>query len=204
MSVFKRLFPPLVAAGALFVATAAAAAPVIGQPAPAFQPKDANGGAVSLAQFRGKTVVLEWTNSGCPFVQHAYKSGVMPELQRRAAKDGVVWLTVFSSAPGKQGYMQPGGVGAWKAQMAASPADVVLDPAGAVGRTYAAKTTPHMFIVGPKGDLVYMGGLDDKPSTDPADAETAHNYVQAALDDLKAGRSVRTAATRPYGCAVKY
>jgi hypothetical protein len=125
-------------------------------------------------------------------------------LQRRAAKDGVVWLTVFSSAPGKQGYMQPGGVGAWKAQVDASPADVVLDPAGAVGRTYDAKTTPHIFIVGPKGDLVYMGGLDDKPSTDPADAKAAHNYVQAALDDLKAGRPVRNAATRPYGCAVKY
>jgi peroxiredoxin len=198
------LLPPLVAAGVAFAATGAGAAPAIGQPAPAFQATGADGRPVSLAEFRGKPVVLEWTNSGCPYVQHAYKSGVMPELQRQAAKDGVVWLTVFSSAPGKQGYMEGSGVGAWKAQMDASPAGVVLDPAGKVGRTYEAKTTPHMFIVDPKGTLVYMGGLDNDPSTKPADAKTAHNYVRAALDDMKAGKPVRESVTRPYGCSVKY
>jgi hypothetical protein len=199
----RRLLPALAAAAAL-AATPALAEPVIGRPAPAFQAKDAQGQTRDLAQFRGKPLVLEWTNRGCPYVQHAYKSGVMPELQRQAAKEGVVWLTVVSSAPGKQGYLQPAEVGAWKAQFGASPADVLLDPAGAVGRAYDAKTTPHMFIVDPKGTLVYMGGLDDKPSTNPADAKTAHNYVRAALDDLKAGRPVHDAVTRPYGCSVKY
>lgn len=199
----RRLFFA-VAVSTVLAASSAAAAPVVGQAAPAFQSKAADGQTRSLAEFRGKAVVLEWTNDGCPYVQHAYKSGVMPELQRQAAKDGVVWLTVFSSAPGKQGYMEPAGVGAWKAKSGASPADVLLDPAGTVGRTYEAKTTPHIFIVDPKGTLVYMGGLDDRPSTDPADAKTAHNYVRAALDDLTAGKPVRDAVTRPYGCAVKY
>lgn len=204
MSPARSLVSSLVVASLVLAATAAAADPTIGQPAPAFQAKDGSGRPVSLAQFRGKPVVLEWTNSGCPYVQHAYKSGVMPALQRSAEKDGVVWLTVFSSAAGKQGYMTAADVGAWKTQTDASPTDVVLDSAGAVGRTYAAKTTPHMFIVDPQGTLVYMGGLDDKPSTKPADAKAAHNYVRAALDDMKAGRPVRAAVTRPYGCAVKY
>lgn len=204
MFAFKSLLPPLVAVGLVSAAASASAAPVIGQPAPAFEAKDGSGKPVNLGDYRGKPVVLEWTNSGCPYVQHAYKSGVMPELQRQAAKEGVVWLTVFSSAPGKQGYMQEGELGAWKQQMDASPADVVLDPSGTVGRTYAAKTTPHMFVVDAKGTLVYMGGLDDKPSTRPDDARTAHNFVRAALDDVKAGRPVRNAVTRPYGCAVKY
>jgi hypothetical protein len=203
MSASRSLVPAFAAAAALACAPALAA-PTVGQPAPAFQAKDGGGETRSLAQFQGRTVVLEWTNSGCPYVQHAYRSGVMPELQRQAAKDGVVWLTVFSSAPGKQGYMEPGGVGAWKTQMGASPADVLLDSSGTVGRAYEAKTTPHIFVVDGKGTLVYMGGLDDKPSTNPADAKTAHNYVRAALDAVKAGQPVRDAVTRPYGCSVKY
>jgi hypothetical protein len=203
MLAFRCLLPAIAAAGVAFAA-AAATGPTVGQPAPAFQAKDSDGQTRSLTEFRGKPVVLEWTNNGCPYVRHAYQSGVMPGLQRQAAKDGVVWLTVISSAPGKQGYLQPGGVGAWKAQSGASPAYVLLDPAGTVGRAYEAKTTPHMFVVDPKGTLVYMGGFDDKPSTNPADAKTAHNYVQAALDDVKAGKPVRDAVTRPYGCSVKY
>jgi hypothetical protein len=200
----RRLPALAAAAAAAFAAGSALAEPVIGRPAPVFQAKDADGQTRDLAQFRGKPVVLEWTNSGCPYVQHAYKSGVMPELQRLAAKEGVVWLTVVSSAPGKQGYMQPGDVTAWKAKFDAAPAHVLLDPQGALGRTYDAKTTPHIFIVDSKGTLVYMGGLDDKPSTDPADARTAHNFVRAALDDMKAGKPVSPAVTRPYGCSVKY
>jgi peroxiredoxin len=196
--------PLVLALTAALSATAAAASPMVGQPAPAFQAKDAEGRTRSLAEFRGKTVVLEWTNRGCPFVQHAYKSGIMPELQHEAAREGVVWLTVISSAPGKQGYLQPAEVSAWKAQAGAAPTDVLLDPGGAVGRLYEAKATPHMFIVDPKGRLAYMGGFDDKASTDPADAKTAHNYVRAALEDLRAGRPVRDAVTRPYGCSVKY
>lgn len=200
----RSLLPVCAAAGLALAAIPAVAAPAVGQPAPAFQARDAGGQTRSLDQFRGKAVVLEWTNNGCPYVQHAYKSGVMPALQRQAAKDGVVWLTVVSSAPGKQGYMEPAGVPAWKAQTGAAPADVLLDPAGKVGRTYGAKTTPHMFVIDAKGTLIYMGGLDDKPSTHAEDAKTAHNYVRAALDDLKAGKPVRDAVTRPYGCAVKY
>ena len=200
----RSLLPVFAAAGLALAAIPAVAAPTVGQPAPAFQTRDANGQTRSLDQFRGKAVVLEWTNSGCPYVQHAYKSGVMPALQRQAAKDGVVWLTVVSSAPGKQGYMEAAGVPAWKAQTGAAPADVLLDPAGKVGRTYGAKTTPHMFVVDAKGTLIYMGGFDDKPSTHAEDAKTAHNYVRAALDDLKTGKPVRDAVTRPYGCAVKY
>jgi peroxiredoxin len=198
------LFPALAAAVLVAAVGAARAEPVVGQPAPEFRAKDAEGQTRTLAQFRGKAVVLEWTNDGCPYVQHAYRSGVMPALQRRAAKDGVVWLTVFSSAPGKQGFMAADGVRAWKARFDGSPADVLLDPAGAVGRAYKAKTTPHMFIVDPRGRLAYMGGFDDTPSTKPGDAKAAHNYINAALDDLKAGRPVRDAVTRPYGCAVKY
>jgi len=199
-----KMVAPIAAAVVAFAAVPALAAPTVGQPAPAFQVKDASGQTRSLDQFRGKPVVLEWTNSGCPYVEHAYDSGVMPALQRQAAKDGVVWLTVVSSAPGKQGYMEPAGVPAWKAQTKADPAHVLLDSAGKVGRAYEAKTTPHMYIVDPRGTLIYMGGLDDKPSTKPEDAKTAHNYVRAALDDLKAGKPVQDAVTRPYGCAVKY
>jgi hypothetical protein len=197
-------FVSTLVACATLAASAASAAPMVGQPAPAMQAKDADGRVRSLAEFRGKTVVLEWTNRGCPYVQHAYNSGVMPELQRWAAKNGVVWLSVISSAPGKQGYLQPAEVRGWKAETGAAPAAVLLDPQGAVGRAYEAKTTPHMFIVDPKGTLAYMGGIDDKVSTNPADAKSAHNYVRAALDDLRAGRPVRDAVTRPYGCSVKY
>lgn len=199
-----HLIPVLAATAAALAAGVAFAEPIVGKPAPEFQAKDAEGRTRTLSQFRGKPVVLEWTNSGCPYVRHAYQSGVMPELQRRAAKDGMVWLTVFSSAPGKQGYMEPSGVSAWKAQLGGAPTDVLLDSAGAVGRSYEAKTTPHMFIVDAKGTLVYMGGFDDKPSTNPADAKTAHNYVRAALDEVKAGQPVRQPVTRPYGCGVKY
>lgn len=193
-----------IAASVVAISAPAFAAPVIGQPAPAFQVKDADGKTRSLAEFKGKTVVLEWTNEGCPYVQKHYNSGNMQGLQRQAAKDGAVWLTIISSAPGTQGYKEPAEAKAWKTKVKAAPTAILLDPDGKVGRAYDAKTTPHMYIVDKAGTLVYMGGIDDKPTADPASLKGAKNYVLAALADVKAGRAVAQAATKPYGCSVKY
>lgn len=176
----------------------------VGAPAPDFQARDAAGKPVGLAGLRGRTVVLEWTNNGCPFVRHMYASGVMQRLQRQAAADGVAWLTVISSAPGQQGYLTGAQVAAWKAKVGAAPADVLLDPSGAIGHAYDARTTPDMVVIDRDGRLVYAGAIDDNPSTNPADARTAHNYVVAALDDLKAGRPISPPITKSYGCSVKY
>jgi hypothetical protein len=191
-------------AAAAAIAAPAMAAPVLGQPAPAFKAVDASGKTRSLSEFRGKTVVLEWTNNGCPYVQKHYNSGNMQSLQSQAAKDGVVWLTVISSAPGMQGYLTGPQARQWKAEEKAASTDVLLDPQGVVGRAYEAKTTPHMYVVDKTGKLVYMGGIDDKASSDPQSLKGAKNYVVAALADVKAGRPVAQAATRPYGCSVKY
>jgi hypothetical protein len=185
-------------------ATAVQAAPIPGKPAPAFAVKDADGSPVSLAALRGKTVVLEWTNEGCPFVHHMYASGVMQGLQKQAAAEGIVWLTVVSSAPGQQGYLPAAEVAPWKARLGAAPAHVLLDPAGALGHEYDARTTPDMFVIDPAGKLVYAGAIDDNPSTNPADARSAKNYVTLALADLRAGKPVSPAVTKSYGCSVKY
>lgn len=194
----------LLAAAMALAAPAAFAAPTVGQPAPAFTAKDADGKTRSLAEFKGKTVVLEWTNDGCPYVQKHYSSGNMQGLQKGAAKDGVVWLTLISSAPGKQGYLDAGQAKGWKASNGAGSSALLLDPAGQVGRAYEAKTTPHMYIVDKAGKLAYMGGIDDKPTADPASLKGAKNYVSAALSDIKAGRTVTTAVSKPYGCTIKY
>jgi hypothetical protein len=194
----------LAAVAAFALAAPAVAAPVVGQPAPAFQAVDMNGKARSLADFKGKTVVLEWTNNGCPYVQKHYNSGHMQGLQKEATKEGVAWLTIVSSAPGMQGYLTPPLARTWKAKVGAASTDVLLDPEGKVGRAYGARATPHMYVIDGAGKLVYMGGIDDKPSPDPATLKTATNYVVAALADVKAGRPVATAVTRPYGCSVKY
>lgn len=191
-------------AAAALLAAPAAAAPALGQPAPAFKVGDAAGRTRSLAEFRGRTVVLEWTNNGCPYVQKHYNSGHMQGLQREATKDGVVWLTVVSSAPGMQGHLTPAEAKAWKTRVGAASTDVLLDPKGLVGRAYEAKATPHMFIIDKAGKVAYMGGIDDQPTSDPDSLKIARNYVTAALADLKAGRPVAEAVTRPYGCSVKY
>lgn len=198
----NRFLLALTAAAAF--AAPAVAAPVLGQPAPGFQAVDASGRNRSLSEFKGKTVVLEWTNNGCPYVQKHYNSGAMQRLQSQATKDGVVWLTLISSAPGMQGYLTGPQARQWKAETKAASTDVLLDPKGTVGRAYEAKTTPHMYIVDKAGKLVYMGGIDDKASSDPESLKGANNYVAAALADVKAGRPVAEAATRPYGCSVKY
>jgi peroxiredoxin len=194
---------------ALFLATICASAfPAhaidVGAPAPAFVAQDAAGKPVALAQLHGKIVVLEWTNSGCPFVGHMYRSGVMQRLQRQAAAVGVVRLSVISSAPGRQGYLTGPGVAVWKASVDAEPADVILDTTGALGCAFDARTTPDMFVIDRQGRLVYAGAIDDKVSTDPADAKTAHNYVAMTLADLRGGRPISPSRTVSYGCSVKY
>lgn len=194
----------LALAGAIMAPPLSLVSPQPGQPAPTFRGKDYEGRPVDLAQFRGKTVVLEWTNDGCPFVGHMYSSGVMQRLQREAAREGVVWITVISSAPGQQGYLDAAGVRAWKARVHAEPADVVLDPSGILGHVYDARTTPDMFVIDRNGRLAYAGAIDDKVSTNPADARTSHNYVAAALTSVQAGRAPDPAITKSYGCSVKY
>jgi hypothetical protein len=176
----------------------------VGGPAPAFTGVDTKGKTHKLAEFRGKWVVLEWHNNGCPYVKKHYGSGNMQKLQREWTGKGVVWLTVISSAPGNQGYVTAADADAYAAQSKAAPTAILLDPAGDIGRLYEARTTPHMFVVNPQGLLIYNGAIDDKPSTNPADVATASNYISAALTEAMTGKPVTTATTRPYGCSVKY
>lgn len=176
----------------------------VGQPAPVFAGTDSKGRVHRLADYRGKTVVLEWTNHDCPYVRKHYGSGNMQQLQRQAAADGVIWLSVISSAPGKQGHVTARQADELTRSRGAAPHAVILDERGEIGRLYAAKTTPHMYIIDARGTLVYMGGIDDRPSADPADIPDARNYVAMALAELKAGKPVSQALTRPYGCSVKY
>ena len=180
------------------------AAQALGRPAPDFTLADANGRNVRLADFRGRTVVLEWNNPECPFTRKHYDSGNMQRTQAAAAQAGVVWLTINSSAPGKQGHVNGAGAGAYLASSRATPAHYLLDPAGQVGRLYDARTTPHMFVINGAGTLVYAGAIDDRPTASPADIQGARNHVLAALADLRAGRSVSVPTSRPYGCSVKY
>lgn len=193
-----------IAAVALAAAPGTARAPVNGQPAGNFALTDMTGKTVKLSDYRGKTVVLEWNNPGCPFVQKHYNSGNMQKTQGAARADGVVWLTINSGAPGKQGHMTPAEAQAFVAKAQAQPTDYLLDPKGVVGKGYGAKTTPHLYIIDGAGTLVYQGGIDDKPTADAGDIAGARNHVLAALTEIKAGKPVSVAETRPYGCSVKY
>ena len=186
------------------IAAPATAAPVIGQPAPNFKANDADGRVVQLSDFRGKPVVLEWNNPGCPFVQKHYKSGNMQKTQAAAKAAGAVWLSINSGGPGQQGHMNGAEAKAFVASAKAQPTAYLLDPRGVVGKGYEAKTTPHMYIIDADGTLVYAGGIDDKPTPNPADIKGARNHVLAALSELKAGKAVSVATSRPYGCNVKY
>jgi peroxiredoxin len=198
----------LAAFGALAVERATAVPPTaaakVGEPAPAFAAPDIAGRTVRLGDFAGKTVVLEWTNDGCPFVGKHYDSGNMQSLQQKYTAAGVVWLTIASSAPGEEGYVTPAEAKADLARWRAAPTDFLLDPEGNVGRLYDARATPHMVVIDRTGRLVYLGAIDDKPSTHFADIKTAHNYVAAALDAVAAGQPVAIASTRAYGCSIKY
>ena len=196
-----RVLLPLLLAGAWVAASADA---VVGKPAPTFSVADSNGKTVSLADYKGKYVVLEWTNDGCPFVQHYYERGNMQALQKDYTGKGVAWLSIISSAPGEQGYVSGPAANKLTAERKAAPSEVLFDPSGKVGHLYDAKTTPHMFIIDPKGVLIYAGGIDSIPSTDPDDIAKATPYVKVALDEALAGKPVSTAVTKPYGCSIKY
>jgi peroxiredoxin len=200
----RRTVLALVAATAAASAAPAAAQAVVGQTAPAFTLPDSHGKAHSLADFGGKVVVLEWWNAECPFVGKHYGSGNMQKLQKEWTGKGVVWLTVSSSAPGKQGFVDGAKANALMKEKQGAATAVLLDHDGKVGKAYGAKTTPHMYVIDGKGVLVYAGGIDDKPSTDQADVATARNHVAAALAEVTAGKPVTVATSPPYGCGVKY
>ena len=185
-------------------AGAAAAAPQVGRPAPNFKLNDVNGKVVSLSDFKGKTVVLEWNNPECPFVKKHYDTGNMQKTQAAALADGAVWLSINSSAPGKQGHMSGAEAKKVIADLKARPSAYLLDPKGVVGKGFDAKTTPHMYVINKAGALVYEGGIDDKPTKNKDDIKDARNHVLAALGELKAGKAVSVPTSRPYGCAVKY
>lgn len=191
-----------ITAAALIVSSADAAPP--GNAAPAFKELNTSGKDISLADFRGKTVVIEWTNHGCPFVQKHYNSKNMQATQAAAAEDGVVWLSVISSKPGSQGHVSPEQADKLTLDRGAKPTHVLLDPDGSMGRAYGAKTTPHMFIITPDGKVAYNGAIDSIQSNKVDDVPKAINYVTTGLAALKAGKAPDPAATVPYGCDVKY
>jgi len=192
------------AAVALLPAIAAAAAPDVGQPAPAFTAVDSNGKTWSLADLKGKVVVIETTNHDCPYVRKHYNAGNMQAQQREAASKGVVWLTSASSATGEQGHVTAAQANELTKSRNAAPAAVLLDPQSKVARAFGATVTPHMYIVDARGILVYKGGIDSIPSSDPNDVPKATQYVRVALDEILAGKPVTTPSTRPYGCSMKY
>jgi peroxiredoxin len=175
-----------------------------GQPAPAFTLTDLDGRKVSLTDLRGKYVVLEWTNPACPFVQKHYGSGNMQSLQQRFTADGVAWLTINSTAASHSEYLKPDEQKAWLRQQGAAATIAALDADGKVGRAYGAKTTPHMYVIDPKGTLVYAGAIDDKRSANPADVKIANNFVVQAFAELRAGKPLSTPSTPAYGCTIKY
>ncbi len=190
---------------AFFLAAGTAlAAPEVGQPAPAFTLTDSNGQAHNLSDFKGKFVVLEWLNHGCPFVMKHYDSGNMQKLQKEYTGKDVVWLSVVSSAPGKQGHMSPAETNQAKEEKGSAATAILIDGDGTVGRLYGARVTPELYIIDPEGALIYAGAIDNKKSVDPTDVEGATNYVKQALDEAMAGQPVSTPKTEPYGCSVKY
>ena len=200
---FKTLFQTLVITLTLYACSSSATLGV-GEPAPDFEGVDTQGVTHRLADYRGKTVVLEWTNHDCPYVRKHYSAGNMQAQQQEAAAQGVVWLSIISSAPGKQGHVTPAQADELTRSRQAAPQAVILDPDGKIGRAYSAKTTPHMYIIDPSGTLVYMGGIDNNASANADDIPAARQHVRVALQELAAGKAVSTPVTRPYGCSVKY
>jgi len=183
---------------------AAAQAPKVGASAPNFTATDSHGKTESLDQFRGKYVVLEWHNNGCPYTIKHYESGNMQALQKQWTAKGVTWFTVVSSAPGEQGYVTPAEENAYMAKMHADPTAALMDPDGKLGHLYDAKTTPEMYVIDPTGKLIYEGAIDNRPTPDQSDIKGADNYVADALTEALSGKPVATPYTRPYGCSVKY
>jgi len=186
------------------MATSASATATVGQPAPAFSVSDTSGKTVTLADFKGKHVVLEWVNPGCPFVVKHYSSANMQGTQKEATAKGVVWLAVSSTAPDATDYKKPAALASWMQSQKAAATATLMDDNGKVGKAYGARTTPHMYIINPAGTLVYAGGIDDKPTSKASDIPTSRNHVKAALAETLAGKPVTQASTQPYGCSVKY
>ena len=193
----------LIATAAL-IALGAQAAATVGQPAPDFALKDTSGKTVRLSDFKGKHVVLEWTNPGCPFVKKHYDSGNMPATQKDAIDKGVVWLSINSTEKASNDYLEPARLLAWKTERKSAPTAVLMDEEGNVGKSYGARTTPHLYIVNPQGQLIYAGGIDSIPSARASDIEKATNYVKVGLAEALAGKPLSAATTQPYGCSIKY
>ena len=189
---------------ALLAFALAAQSSRVGAPAPQFTATDSAGRMQTLAQYRGKYVVLEWHNQGCPYTRKHYSSGNMQELQKMWTGKGVAWFTVISSAPGQQGYVTASEENGYLEKMHASPTAALLDPDGQIGRLYGAKTTPEMFIIDPQGKLIYEGAIDNRPTPDESDIKGAENYVSEALTSAMAGKPVAQPYTHSYGCSVKY
>ena len=176
----------------------------VGKPAPDFTGVDSQGIKHSLSQYKGETVVLEWTNHDCPYVKKHYNSGNMQQLQKSATANDIVWLSIISSKPGKQGNVSGEQANQLTRSRNAAPTAVILDETSEIGLLYGAKTTPHMYVIDKTGQLVYMGGIDNIPSKDEDDIAGAKNYVRVALDAMAAGKPIEDSITRPYGCSVKY
>jgi glutathione peroxidase-family protein len=191
-------------AGLALAPAMARAAAAVGDAAPDFTLQDSKGAKRSLSSYKGKVVVLEWVNYECPFVKKHYGSGNMQKLESTYTGKGVVWFSINSSAPGNQGYFAPDVIETMFKERKAASTAYLIDSDGRVGRSYGAKTTPHMFVIDASGKVVYAGGIDDKPSTDLADIAGATNFVRAALDETLAGKPVTTPTSTPYGCSVKY
>lgn len=187
----------LLASGPLTAAT-------IGQPAPEFTGTSTDGKPVKLSEFKGNYVVLEWTNPGCPYVMKHYGSGNIAALQKEFAGKGVVWLTINSTSKSHRDYQEPAALAAWLKQNGATPRAALMDSSGAIGQLYAARTTPHMYVIDPGGKLIYAGAIDDKRGTDPAEVKTATNFVKLALSEAMTNKTLSHATTNPYGCSVKY
>ncbi|NQZ13526.1 MAG: thioredoxin family protein [Alphaproteobacteria bacterium] len=200
----KLTFLSALAAVAMIFSANAQAAPTVGEMAPEFTAVDSNGNSHNLSDFRGKTVVLEWTNNECPFVVKHYGSGNMQKLQKEATDKDVVWLSIHSSAEGKQGHVNGEQANAVAEEQGANATAQLLDASGDIGRLYNAKTTPHMFVVDADGNLAYAGAIDSDSSFKPEAIEGATNYVMAAIDSLAAGTEIEVSSTKPYGCSVKY
>jgi peroxiredoxin len=200
---FNALLASTAAPAVLFSSRAHAAA-AVGLAAPDFTLTDTNGKTVKLSDYRGKHVVLEWTNPGCPFVQKHYNSGNMPATQKNAMDKGVVWLAINSTETFSGDYLAPAPLSAWIKDRKGQPAAVLMDEEGTVGKAYGARTTPHLYIVDPQGRLIYAGGIDSIPSARAEDIRTAVNYVNQGLAEALAGKPISQATTRPYGCSIKY
>ncbi|MDP3136899.1 MAG: redoxin domain-containing protein [Burkholderiaceae bacterium] len=186
------------------LAAQAQAAATVGQPAPNFRATDTNGRTHQLADFRGKYLVLEWTNPGCPFVRKHYGSGNMQALQKEFTAKNVVWLAVNSTETASADYLAPAQLAAWMTAQAAAPTATLMDVEGTMGRAFGARTTPHMYIVDPQGRLVYAGGIDSIASSRMDDIKTATNHVRRSLSEALAGKPLSMATTPPYGCSIKY